>query len=116
MKNTFKLACCLAVLLASSLAWANDAHKALKSMSDAKRENTLSTFLKRSGYKCPDVTRTFYQGSDKKGNAIWNAQCKDGAAYIIQVKNDAQGSTHIMTCAAFKKITNGDCFKEYDVQ
>jgi hypothetical protein len=66
-----------------------------------------------SGEKCDSVTRSFFQGSDRRGNAYWNAACRNGQAFAIQVNNDAVGSTRIMSCAMLKAMNAGECFKKF---
>jgi len=92
--------------------FANPAHEQLMRMSGSERNATLTTFLKSSGEKCDSVTRNFFQGKDKRGNAFWNAGCRNGQSFVIQVNNDSVGSTRIMSCALLKAVNAGECFKK----
>lgn len=92
---------------------ANPAHEQLSSMSEQQRQSALAAFLVKSGEQCSSVTKTFYQGSDKKGNAFWNAACTGGASFVIQVNNDATGSTRILSCKVLKAVNGGTCFTKF---
>lgn len=94
-------------------AQANPAHEQLSSMSEQQRQSVLAKFLVKSGERCSSVTKTFYQGSDKKGNAFWNAACAGGDAFVIQVNNDATGSTRILSCEVLKAVNGGTCFTKF---
>lgn len=103
----------LTLILLATVANANTANKRLQSMSESERQKALTGFMTTSGENCA-VIKTFYQGSTKTGDALWNVQCKTGKAYSVLIKNDAQGSTKIMDCAVLKKINAGECFKKYN--
>ena len=105
---TFTLAC----LLVGAVR-ANPAHEQLNAMSESQRRSALTAFLSKSGEVCSSVSRTFYQGSDKQGNAFWNAACADGNSYLIQVNNDAAGSTRILSCKVVKAVGAGTCFTKF---
>jgi hypothetical protein len=94
-------------------AHANPAHEQLSSMSEPQRRSMFATFLVKSGEQCSSVTKTFYQGSDKKGNAFWNAACTAGHSFAIQVNNDATGSTRILSCKLLKAVNGGTCFTKF---
>lgn len=94
-------------------AHANPAHDQLSSMSEQQRRSVLATFLVKSGEQCSSVTKTFYQGSDKKGNAFWNAACARGDSFVIQVNNDATGTTRILSCKVLKAVNGGTCFTKF---
>jgi hypothetical protein len=100
-------------LTATNASFANPAHEQLMRMSGTERNAALTNFLKSSGEKCDSVTRSFFQGSDRRGNAFWNAACRNGQAFVIQVNNDAVGSTRIMSCAMLKAMNAGECFKKF---
>jgi hypothetical protein len=100
-------------LLMALAAHANPAHEQLSSMSEQQRRSVLATFLVKSGEQCSSVTKTFYQGSDKKGNAFWNAACAGGDSFVIQVNNDATGSTRILSCKVLKAVNGGTCFTKF---
>jgi flagellar basal body rod protein FlgG len=97
----------------TSVAYANVAHDQLSSMSEKQRQSVLATFLVKSGEKCSAVAKTFYQGSDKRGNAFWNAACTGGASFVIQVNNDATGSTRILSCKLLEAVNGGTCFTKF---
>lgn len=103
----------LITILLAFAAHANPAHDQLSSMSEQQRRSVLASFLVKSGEQCSSVTKTFYQGNDKKGNAFWNAACTGGDAFVIQVNNDAKGSTRILDCKVMKAVKAGTCFKKF---
>jgi hypothetical protein len=57
----------------------------MSSASEEKRQQALGRLLSDGGEKCTKVDRTFYQGSDKNGNAFWNASCAGGKSFLVQV-------------------------------
>lgn len=103
----------LAVITIASVAQANPAHDMISAASETKRQQALAGLLSGSGEKCGAVDRTFYQGSDKSGNAFWNASCRGGKSFLIQVNNDRQGSTRILECKVLKAVNGGTCFTKF---
>ena len=49
---------------------ASPAYNMKSSACEEKRQQVLGRLLSDRGEKCSSVDRTFYQGSDKKGNAF----------------------------------------------
>jgi len=94
-------------------AFANPAHKMLSDMSEQERARAITGFLRKSGESCDSATRTFYQGSEKNGNAHWAVACKNGRSYLVQVMNDSVGSTRILDCKVLKAVAGSECFKKY---
>lgn len=92
---------------------ANPAHDQLSAMSEQQRQSVLAELLVKSGERCSSVTKTFYQGSDKKGNAFWNASCAKGDSFVIELNNDATGSTRILSCKVLKAVNAGTCFTKF---
>src|SRR5574337_1661393 len=66
----------------------NPAHEKLAAMSEVDRSELLAVFVEGSGQSCRIVARTFFQGLDSRGNAIWNVECAGGQSYVVEVKND----------------------------
>jgi hypothetical protein len=104
----------LAVILTimTGAASANKASDMLSKMSDDKRNESLSAYMKKSGESC-QVVRNFYQGKDKSGSAFWNVECASKTAYAIMIKNDQTGSTTILDCKVLKLVAKVDCFKKF---
>ena len=71
---------------------ANPAHQKISGLSEADRGAIFSKLLSGGGERCASISRTFYQGADKQGNAYWNVQCTGAQAYMIQISNNATGS------------------------
>ena len=88
----------------------NPTHNNLIAMSETQRRTVMTKLLTSSGLNCSSVNATFYQGSAETGNAIWNAACASGQSYSIQVKNDPEGSTRVLTCNEQKLFTGVECF------
>lgn len=103
----------LCAVFCTTMAIANPANDRLKAMPPEKRAGALALFLQQSGEKCPSVSRTFYQGSGKNGDAFWDATCAGGKSWAIQVKNDSVGSTRILDCAVMKALHAGTCFSKF---
>lgn len=92
---------------------ANPAHNRLQQMSSGERNTFFAKFLQGSGERCDSVTRNFFQGTTKSGDAFWNVACRNGQAFVILISNDAQGSTKILNCAMLKAMNAGECFKKF---
>ncbi|MFO0701079.1 MAG: hypothetical protein U0236_17795 [Nitrospira sp.] len=91
---------------------ANPAHGRLQLMTSGERNTLFAKFLQSSGERCDSVTRNFFQGSTKSGDAIWNVTCRDGQMFAVLIYNDAKGSSKILSCATLKAINAGECFKK----
>jgi hypothetical protein len=107
------LALCLALLFVPAAAWGNPAHERLKKLSEGERSAFFQLYLQRAGEVCGRVTRTFYQGATKGGDAFWNVACTSGKAFSIMVKNDATGSSSFTDCAILKAVHASTCFKKF---
>lgn len=94
-------------------AQANEAQKLLQSFSESKRNIAFTHIIAKSGERCAAVDKTFYQGSDKRDNAIWSASCTGGKSFQVLMLNDAGGSAKVLNCEFLKKINAGACFKKY---
>jgi len=103
----------LAMMVAVPTLRANPAHDQLAGMSIPKRASALASLLRASDERCTSAKRTFYQGSDNKGNAFWNVECSEGSAYLVQVNNDTRGSTRILSCKALKAVAGMNCFRKF---
>lgn len=103
----------LFIVTLSIAANANPAHDRLINMSNPDRNVFLTKFLKASGENCASVTRNFYQGADKQGNAFWNAACRSGKSYVIMIYNNSTGSSKIMECDMLRKMGAVPCFKKF---
>jgi hypothetical protein len=86
---------------------ANRAHLALLNGTEEKRALALGIAIISAGETCDRVTRTFHQGTlASDGTEFWNVGCRDGNTYSVSVKNDAGGSTKVMSCALLKAVAN----------
>jgi hypothetical protein len=89
----------------------NEANRRLLALSEKDRRSMFYITLNTSGERCPEVTRTFYQGSAKPSwNALWNVECRDGPSYSIMIMSDEKGSTKVMTCGELRAMGGGECF------
>ena len=71
----------------------NPAHDKLAAMSEA-RVGLRYNHIPRQRRALRTVTRTFYQGNDKRGGEVWNVQCSMGGinrSYVITVQSDTAG-------------------------
>ena len=92
----------------------NEANRRLLALNEQDRRDRFYVALNTSGERCPEIIRTFYQGSAKPSwNAIWNVECRGGPSYVIQVMSDEQGSTKVLTCGELRARGGGECFKRY---
>lgn len=94
-------------------AQANPSQEQLLAASEQQRQSMLAGYLATGGEKCTGVTKTFYQGSDHKGNVFWNATCSEGNSFVIQIFNNEIGSRRILDCARLKEVTGGTCFTKF---
>jgi hypothetical protein len=103
----------IATIVATTTLRANPAHTQITGMSVSQRAATLASLLRASDERCTSAKRTFHQGSDNKGNAFWNVECSDGSAYVVQINNDARGSTRILNCKVLKAMGGTTCFRKF---
>jgi hypothetical protein len=94
-------------------ALANPAHNQISGLDEGTRAAVFAKLLRSGGERCPSVTRTFYQGSSKGGDAHWNVQCSDGKAWSVMVYNNATGSTRYVACDLLKAMNAGQCFRKF---
>jgi hypothetical protein len=92
----------------------NKAHEKLAAMSEIDRSEALAIFVEGSGQPCRTVARTFFQGLDTRGNAIWNVECAGGQSYVVEIKNDRDGSTLVINCRTLYAAGGGACFKRLE--
>lgn len=103
----------LVILLSiSNLAIANQANNQILALSEAKRKEIFTAFMKQSGESCI-ASRTFLQGKVKNGDAYWNVGCANGKSYVVEIKNNSTGSTKILECGVYKMTTKLECFKKF---
>jgi hypothetical protein len=89
---------------------ANPIHDKLAALSEKERNDRLTYAVQDEGCR---VTRSFFQGFDKAGNAFWNVACANRKTLVIMIKNDAQGSTRVLECAFMKAMGGTECFKKF---
>jgi hypothetical protein len=92
----------------------NPAHDALVSSGEQARSRRLGDVIRSVKEECPNVSRTFYQGSDREGNATWNVRCTHGTDYAVLVKPD--GATRVLPCEMLERVTGVRCFTPFDSQ
>jgi hypothetical protein len=92
----------------------NKAHEKLAAMSEIDRSEALAIFVEGSGQPCRTVARTFFQGLDTRGNAIWNVECAGGQSYVVEIKNDRDGSTLVINCRTLYAAGGSACFKRLE--
>jgi hypothetical protein len=100
-------------LIYTGLALSNPTHQQLTRMSEADRKVLFTKFFTNGGERC-DVTKTFYQGSTKGGDAFWNVGCRGKDGFQILIYNDAKGSTKILECRIVKTVTGTPCFQKFN--
>ena len=96
--------------LAVATAQANPASDRLATMSEASRAVALAGAIQSNGERCPGVSSTYLQGSDRRGNAVWNARCTNAEAYVVQVNNDPSGSMRVTNCKVALSMNAAPCF------
>jgi hypothetical protein len=98
--------------LFSAQASSNAAHDQIAALSEPQRAALFSKLLAKEDAACANVSRTFYRGFDKSGNAYWSAQCRSNKAYQVQISPNASGSTSLLDCAV-AKIMGINCFAKF---
>jgi NaMN:DMB phosphoribosyltransferase len=88
----------------------NPIHDKLAALSETERNERLSVVVLDE--RCR-VTRSFFQGMDKSGNAHWNVACANGKTLVIMINNDARGSTRVLECGVMKAVGGTECFKKF---
>ena len=63
-------------------------------------------------FKCDKPTGSFFMGIDRENNAYWSIRCANDKAYMVQMINDAEGSTTVTSCAILK-LCGVHCFKKF---
>jgi len=106
--------CCLAA--AAGAVPVNTAQEKLLAATEEGRKSILTGYLARDKVTCTGVNKTFYQGSDHKGNAFWNLDCSEGTSYVIQIFNNEINSTRSYDCVRLKEVTGGTCFTKFKQQ
>jgi hypothetical protein len=102
----------LVVLSLTQAAYANEAHDIISGLSEPKRNEVLTAFMRKSGEAC-NVTQSFFQGFDKKKGAFWSVACTNRSSYSILLNNDATGSSKILDCKVLLAVAKMDCFKKF---
>ena len=87
---------------------ANPPHGRIQQMTSGGRTTLFAKYLEGSGQRCDSVIRSFFQGSTKSDDAVWNVTCRDGQMFAVLIYNDAKGSSKILSCATLKAINAGD--------
>jgi hypothetical protein len=95
-----------------SVAMGNPLNQQLLDLGQAQQQKALKMILARE--KCDVVTNAYHDGTDKRGNAFWSAQCADGHSYLIMINNDASGSTTIVDCGVALVMKIHRCFTKMD--
>lgn len=96
----------------ASVAWANPANVQISALTEAKRKEFFTAFMKRSGESCI-ANRTFLQGTAGNGDVYWNIGCTNEKSYVVEIKNNSAGSTKILECRIYRLVTKLDCFKKF---
>ena len=105
----------VAAVILVSTAYANPAHDRISKLSETERRAVFSGFMEKSSEIC-NVKKTFFQGQSGGGDAFWNIKCSNGKAWVIQINNDATGSTRILECSVLEAMNAGKCFKKFKNQ
>ena len=108
---------CIVVATFSAIAVANQGHLLLLSQTRDERATTIAGILHTSKKACEAVSRTFLQGTDQDEASYWNAECTDGASYVIQLTTTNQ--TRVIECEVvediMKRTGNGrPCFTRFE--
>ena len=72
----------------------------------------MTSFMARSGESC-NVTRSFFQGIDGRGNAFWNVACSNKKTIGVMMYDDRSGSTKIIECKILKAVGATPCFQKF---
>lgn len=97
----------------SSGAPATSRSRDLTTLTVAKREEQLRQIVESSGETCRSVSESFHQGTSPRGEQFWNIRCLGGEAFQVLIRNDARGSTSVMSCAVAGSITKTKCFEPF---
>jgi len=113
MKHSSRNLVAAAMALCSLGAAANEAQKIMMQLPSDKQDVALIHVITSADEPCDKVTRKFFQGSDKRGNAFWNASCSNGKSFVVMFKNDALGSTSVLDCGVMKVAGGQRCFTKF---
>lgn len=80
----------------------------------SKKEEIFKSMITTSGNACRGkITEYMFMGSDEKQNGFCTVACADGNNYIMQVKNDAKGTTRILFCE-MAEVVGISCWEKLD--
>jgi hypothetical protein len=71
---------------------------------EAEKIRLLRSAINTAGYPCRDVTTIQFNGSDDEGAGYWAVACADGGNWMVQVRNDAVGSTSVTSCEILRAL------------
>lgn len=100
------------LVLLANVAIANPANNQILALTESKRKEIFTAFMKQSGENCV-VNKTFLQGKSKNGDAFWNVGCTNNKSFVVEIKNNSTGSTKILECGVYKMVTKLECFKAF---
>ena len=87
----------------------NEAQNRLSAMPKSEQAAALAL---AAGEGCVG-SRAFYMGSAPTDrSAFWSIGCKNGKSYLVQIFADSTGSTKVLDCTLYKKVTKLSCFQK----
>ena len=98
------------VAVLTTAANANPINDQIAALTEEKRQTIFARMMQREGEKCPEVSRTYFQGSASDRSAFWSISCTGGKNWQIMIKNTAQGDIKMLDCATLKAVGGGQCF------
>ena len=102
---------CIVVAAFCATALANQGHLLLLSQTRDERATTIAGILHASEKACEAVSRTFLQGTDENEASYWNAECTNGASYVVQIPLNNQ--TRVIECKVMEMI-GVKCFTRFE--
>lgn len=102
---------CVSLAVAGSLASAQT-YRMLEQQSNAEKARILRSLINSAGNPCSEVTTVMFRGADADQAGYWTVSCSDGGNWQVQVKNDAGGSSSVVSCDVLRAV-NVDCWQKF---
>ena len=106
------IALAVALTVSSAAPSAAATYEILLRQTASEQTRVLAGLIRSARHRCPRVTRRLFMGADRFQAGYWTARCSTGASYMVQVKNDAGGTSRILSCAVARAV-GVSCWRQF---
>lgn len=82
----------------------NKAHEQFMAMPKLEQLNVMGNIIRSSGYSCFSAVSHKFKWFDEESIAYHVVTCSSDGKYMVSIKDDAQGSTSVLTCAMLSAL------------